>query len=273
MPSNRFKILAWHSINVTANTYRGNDQIAFAADLRTLHRCGARIWPLSDALAGLGAGTLPEDVVVLTADDGAILDFLPFEHPSCGHQPGLYRLLCDFGDEVGEGSDHRPHLSSFAIASPQARAELDRKDFLGLNVWHDSWWADATASGFIAIESHSWDHNHPSLDRTCQRENRRGDFRAIETESECRAEVEWASDYIERKAGRRPRYFAFPWGHASEYMIKEYLPRRGAVVGLEAALGCDPSPVTTGTDRWNLPRYMFNHDWKSGEELEALLRD
>lgn len=272
MFASHFKILAWHSINVNENTYNGNDQLAFAADLRTLHAAGARIWPLAEALTALDAGTLPENVVVLTADDGAMLDFLPFEHPSCGPQPGLYRILREFAEEVGPDSGHHPHLSCFAIASPAARAELDRKDFLSLDVWHDRWWADATASGLLAVESHSWDHNHPSLDRTAQRDNIRGDFRLIDTEAECRAEVDQASDYIEQRSGRRPRFLAFPWGHASDYMIREYLPRFGPGLGLMAALGVRPEPVTAQTDRWNLPRYMFNHDWKSAEELRAILR-
>jgi hypothetical protein len=268
-----FKILAWHSINVNENTYNGNDQIAFAEDLQTLHAAGARVWPLSEALLALNAGTLPANVVVLTADDGAMLDFLPFDHPSCGPQPGLYRVLRDFADAVGLEAGHRPHLSCFAIASPEARAELDRKDFLGLDVWHDRWWADATASGLMAVESDSWDHNHPSLDMSCQRDNRRGDFRLIDTEAECRAEVDQASDYIERRSGRRPQFLAYPWGQASDYLMGEYLPRFGAHLGLAAALSCDPAPVTATSPRWNLPRYMFNHDWKSADQLRALLQD
>ncbi len=272
MTSRSFKVLAWHSINVNENSYNGNDQIAFAEDLRTLHRFGGRIWPLAEALAALEDGTLPERVVVLTSDDGAILDFLPFDHPTCGPQPGLYQILREFADEVGTEAGHRPHASCFAIASPEARAELDRKDFLGLDLWHDRWWAGATASGLIAVESHSWDHNHPSLDRSCQRENRRGDFRLIDTEAECRAEVDQASDYIERTAGRRPRFLAYPWGHASDFMVREYLPRFGPGLGLLAALGCDPVAVTSASDRWMLPRFMFNHDWKSADDLLAILR-
>lgn len=273
MKTQPLKILAWHSINVAANTYTGSDQVAFASDLRTLHGAGAKIWPLEEALLALWAGTLPERVVALTADDGATLDFLPFEHPTCGFQPGFHQILQGFADECGAGAGHRPHLSCFAIASPAARAELDRKDFLGLDVWHDRWWAAATASGLLAIENHSWDHNHPSVGRTCQRDNLKGDFRLIETEAECREEVEQASDYIERVAGRRPRHFAFPWGNASDYMIRDYLPRMGPSLGLVCALGCAPRPATPDSDRWNLPRYMFNHDWKRPEDLAAILRD
>lgn len=271
MAAQAFKILAWHSTNVLANTYAHNDQIAFASDLETVHRCGARVWPLADALAALAKGSIPPNIVVLTADDGSTLDFLPFDHPTCGPQPGMYRILRDFADRFGD-EGHRAHLSSFAIASPDARAELDRKDYLGLDLWHDRWWKEATASGVISVESHTWDHNHPSVDRTCQRENRRGDFTLIDTEGECRCELDRASDYIERVAGRRPRFLAYPYGRASDYVIRQYLPRYGPALGLEAALGCTPEPVTPDSDRWNLPRYMCNHDWKSPEALEAILR-
>src|SRR5688500_8501234 len=152
-----FAILAWHSTNVTANTYNGNDQLGFASDLRTLDACGAAIWPLAEALAALRAAALPDHVVVRTADDGATLDFLPFDHPTCGPQPGLSPILRDFAASCR--GRHRPHLSCFAIASPGARAELDRKDYLGLDLWHDRWWAEANASGMLSLESHSWDHN------------------------------------------------------------------------------------------------------------------
>jgi hypothetical protein len=265
-----FKILAWHATHVLANTYAENDQIAFASDVRTIHAEGARIWPLADALHALDTGTLPERVVVLTADDGSTLDFLPFDHPTCGPQPGLHAILRAFAAEHGAG--HRPHLSCFAIASPDARAELDRKDYLGLGLWHDDWWRDANNSGLLSIESHTWDHNHPSLERTCQRDNRRGDFRLIDTEDECRCEIDRASEYIASRAGRRPRFLAYPWGQASAYVRGDYLPRFGRAIGLEAALACEPEPVTAASDRWFLPRYMCNHDWKDAAGLVEILR-
>lgn len=271
MAAPRFHILTWHSVHVLENRYAENDLLAFASDLRTLDRLGYRIWPLSDAFDALAAGNLPERVVALAADDGAVLDFEDFDHPTCGPQKSMFRILREFAGEAG--ADYRPHLSSFVIASPGARAELDRKDFLGLDVWHDRWWKPATESGQVAVESHSWDHNHPSLDKTCQRDNRKGDFRLIDTEAECRAEIDQASDYIERVTGRRPRFLAYPWGLASDYLKEEYLPRHGPGLGLDAALGCRPEPVHAGSPRWCLPRFMCGRDWHSPEELERMLAE
>ncbi len=269
----RFVILSWHSIRVLDNRYADNDLIAFGEDLATLDALGWTVLPLADALAGLNTGTLPDKTAVLTADDGSIMDFETFDHPTCGVQTSLAERLRRFRDALPADNRHRPHLSAFAIASPDARDELDRTDYMSLNVWRDDWWAKANASGLISVESHSWDHNHGSLKRTVQRDNRRGDFRYIDTEAECRAEVDQASDYIERCAGRRPRFFAYPYGQASDYIRHEYLPRRGAALGLEAALACDPEPVTADSDRWHLPRYMFARDWKEPGDLEKLLAD
>jgi len=265
-------ILTWHSINVLANDYGANDPIAFREDLQLLDRQGWRIAPLDDALNDLAAGCLEYPTVVLTVDDGSILDFEDFDHPSCGPQTSLFHSLEHFRDHTSS-TGHRPHLSSFVIASPEARKELDESDYMSLNVWPDHWWQNANRSGLVSIESHSWDHNHASLAQTAQRDNQRGDFRLIATEAECRIEIDRASDYIEVRAGRRPAYFAYPYGQASDYLRADYFPSNAERLGLKAALGCDPEPVTRGSDRWFLPRYMCGRDWKQPGELIAILND
>lgn len=271
--SNRFIILAWHSINVLDDSYAGNDLVAFGQDLEQLDRMGWTVLPLGEALALQASDRLPPRAAVLTLDDGAITDFRAFDHPICGMQLSAFERLRRFAVARGPDSRHRAHATSFVIASPDARAELDRSDYMGLGVWPDDWWREASETGLMAIENHSWDHNHASLARTLQRDNRRGDFRLIDTEAECRGEVDRASDYIERVSGRRPRFFAYPYGQASDYLRGEYLPRFGPELGLDAALGCDPEPVTPASDRWFLPRYMCGRDWSSPNGLERLLSD
>lgn len=265
-----FPILTWHSINVLENTYAGSDLIAFAEDLRLLDRSGWTIQPLRTALDQLATGRLKPKTVVLTADDGSRMDFEEFDHPTCGPQNSMIGLMREFSDQT-TSERHHLHLSCFVIASPEARAELDRTDYMSLGVWPDHWWRPANDSGLISIESHSWDHNHGSLSQTVQHDNRRGDFRWIETFTECHAEVDQASDYIEKISGRRPLFFAYPYGQASDYIRNDYLPRHGPDIGLKAALGCDPAPVTTASDPWYLPRFVCGRDWKSPEELETLL--
>lgn len=269
----RFVILTWHSIRVLENTPAENDLIAFSDNLALIDRLGWTILPLQRALKGLDTGELPEHSVVLTLDDGSIMDFHDFDHPTCGHQKSIFNRLREFAEHPETSRRHRVHASAFVIASPEARAELDRNVTLDLGVWPEDWWPEANASGLMSIESHSWDHNHDALARTAQRANQRGDFSLIDTPAECRAEIDRASDYIEHRSGRRPRFLAYPYGQASEYLRQEYLPHHAETLGLKAALGCKAAPVTRRSDRWMLPRYVCGHDWTSNAELEALLDD
>lgn len=269
----RFVILTWHSIRVLENTPAENDLIAFSDNLALIDKLGWTILPLNEALSGLASGELPERSVVLTLDDGSIMDFHDFDHPTCGPQESVFSRLGAFARSPGIAHRHHVHASAFVIASPTARAELDREVTLDLGVWPDDWWSAANASGLMSIESHSWDHNHDALARTAQRDNRRGDFTLIDTAPECRAEIDQASDYIERLSGRRPRFLAYPYGQASEYLVDDYLPRHAETLGLEAALGCNAAPVSSQSKRWMLPRYVCGHDWTSDQELERLLDD
>lgn len=266
-------ILTWHSIKVLGNGYADNDPMAFAEDIRTLDRTGWQIAPLGEALARLESGRLEQPTAVLTVDDGSILDFEDFDHPSCGPQISLFHSLRAFRDDHSDPGRHQPHLSAFVIASPEARQALDERDYMSLNVWPDHWWTAANETGLLSIESHSWDHNHASLEQTAQRDNQRGDFRLINTEAECRIEIDRASDYIEAQAGRRPEFFAYPYGQASDYLRQIYFPQHAERLGIRAALGCEPEPVTRGSDRWFLPRYMCGRDWKQPGELNRVLQD
>ena len=269
----RLPILSWHAAHIEDNSYAGNDLIAFSEDLQLLDREGWTILPLHQALGLLRRDRLPEKSVCLSADDAPLLDFHAFEHPSCGLQTSLFQRMQDFLRDQPRSDRHQLHLSVFAIASPEAREELDQTDYLGLGLWPDNWWQAANQSGLISVESHSWDHNHGSLKQTAQRDNRRGDFRWIDSESECRIEIDQASDYIEQRSGRRPQYFAYPYGQASDYLRKHYLPEHGARLGLQAALATEPEPVTRQSDTWHLPRYMCGRDWQSPEQLKQLLAE
>lgn len=271
--SSRFVILTWHSIRVLDHDRESNDLVAFSEDLRLIDRLGWTILPLADALERQQHDRLPEKTVVLTLDDGSIMDFCSFEHPTLGPQRGIFERLKAFADDPKTSANHQIHASTFVIASPQARNELDERDYQSLGLWPDNWWAKATRTGLMNIESHTWDHNHASLTRTAQRENRRGDFRLIETEPECRAEIDRASDYIEQRAGRRPRFLAYPYGQASEFLRYEYLPTNAERLGLSAAVSCQPEPVTATSDCWYLPRYVCGQDWQKESELRALLND
>jgi len=80
-----------------------------------------------------------------------------------------------------------------------------------------------------------------------------------------------AAEYIAGKTGRRPRFFAYPFGESSTYIRNEYFPERGDEHGCLAALGTDPGLVSAHSDRWNLPRFVCGRDWSTPGELLAAL--
>ncbi len=266
--AHRAAVLCYHSTNVETNDYAGNDHVALADDLDALLRAGVRlVSPMAVARHVVERRPFDAPTVAITFDDGCIMDALPFQHPSCGPQPGFLAVL----------QAARPHLpddfraASFVIASPSARAELDRKEYLGLDVWHDDWWPMAQASGLIDIENHSWDHNHPCLDRPAMRGA--GRFDGPMDAAEAEAEVEQASRYIAQRSGRAPRLFAYPWGQVNPYLHDHHFPaQQTAPDGLVAAFGTGPAPVDPLTaSRWAIPRFVCGWAWRSPADLADLV--
>lgn len=265
-------VLAYHGNNVHGNSYADNDHVAFESDLRTIDRLGLRILPVA-TVVDWHEGLLPDsDVeggVALTMDDGSWLDYHDIEHPTCGLQKGMFKLLAAFRDETpGQAT---VHASSFVIASPKDRDVLDQRNLAGLGWWGDDWWADAHASGLLAVECHSWDHAHPTLERVAQKDNIKGDFTRVDTFEDCTAQVDRAADYIEKTAGARPQFFAYPWGQASDFLRKDYMPRQQKRHGFRAAFSIEPRRLSRKDDRWFLPRLVCGKDWTFPEELEKIL--
>ena len=262
----RVPVLTYHSNNILGNDYGNNDHVALAEDLARIHAAGRRIVPISrvvDVLLGAIDAAAVENAVALCCDDGSWFDWYDIDHPTCGLQRSFANILRDFAAETGAPV----HMTSFVIVSPAARAMLDRTCLVGRGWWTDDWWADAEREGLIAIESHSWDHNHATLSETAQRDGRRGTFRSIDTYAVADAEIRQASDWLDAHARTpRPGILAFPYGEANEY-----LPRHAAEHRLRAAFGTDPRPVGFDSDRWNLPRYVCGQHWRSSDALVRLL--
>lgn len=266
----RLVVLCYHAANVNGNAYENNDHVALASDLELLAELAIPIVPASLALGVVdGSGAAPPIAAALTFDDGITLDAEDFLHPAHGNQRSLLGVLADHTARRGITAC----ASSFVIASPDARAELDRKDFLSLGVWHDDWWAPATRSGILKIENHSWDHNHPTLSSTAAPAGTGGDFRAIADLEHCSRQVLDACDYIRLRSGRSPELFAYPWGQASDFLRRDFLPVQGRAAGLLAAFSTQPGPVSRGADRWWLPRYVCGEHWRTSAQLRALLTD
>lgn len=262
----RVHVLTYHSNNVLGHDYDQNDHVALAEDLRLLHRLGLPVLPLRrcvDVLQGR-AEAPAERAVAISFDDGSWFDWHSLEHPTLGRQPGFRRVLLD--------SPQRAHGTAFVIASPQARAQLDQRGLAGLGWWDDSWWPEAARSGLIDIENHSWDHNHEILDATVVRSCPPGRFDALADFDEAEAEIVQAREYLDRVcAPQCSRLFAYPYGHVSDYLARDYLPRQRARHGLDAAFSTEPRPLQPGDDPWTYGRYVCGWHWRSPGELERLL--
>lgn len=269
----RVPVLTWHSMSMDGMDYSTNDHIAFAQDLRTIHRLGLRIVSLAQIARAIVEGRLDEleGCVGLSLDDGADPDYFDFPHPVWGAQRSMRHVLADFRAEVGDAQTG-PAATAFAIASPDARAELDRTCMQGLGWWNDGWWAEADAEGLVTIESHSWDHNHIGMAQTAV-DVAKGSF-DLTTRAQADAEIARASRFVRERRGRGGDVlFAYPYGPASGYLAREYFPDASADHGVYAAFTVEPRPVTAADSRWTLPRYMCRAHWRSSDELEKLLAD
>jgi hypothetical protein len=267
----RLPVLTYHSNNVGGNDYANNDHVALAEDLRRIHAAGFRIVPLSrvvDVRLGVANPASIEKSVAICCDDGSWFDWHDLDHPTCGPQRAFAGILRDFAAETGAPV----HATSFVIVSPDARAILDRTCLAGRGWWGDDWWPQAEREGVIAIESHSWDHNHHTLPATAQRDGRTGTFRSVDTYDIADAEIRRANDWLDANS-RAPRagLFAYPYGETNEYLLRDYLPNRASEHRLRAAFGTEPRPVERSSDRWNLPRFVCGRDWDSPGKLARLL--
>lgn len=277
-PQSRIPVLTWHGYNVFGNTYETNDLIALREDLQTIHAAGFEVVPLADVARWVrgergGGDWCDRDhpVVALSCDDGTDYDWRDTVHPVHGAQLSFASSMTRFQAQCS-GAQPTLSMSSFVIASPAARAQIDHGAMNAQVALNDHWWQAANDRGMMTIESHGWDHNHPTVSPVVQREQRTGEFFSIDTFAECDVHVRAASQFIESKGGRKPLLFAYPWTQASDFMRREFMPRHAEANGLIAAFGGQSNYITRDSDRWYLPRFVFGPDWKSSAGLQEILR-
>jgi len=270
-PTLKAAILAYHSQNIAGNETSNNDHVALAADLDVLHTAGCRFVALDtlvNSLFGNASLASGSALICLTFDDGCDYDVRSLEFPGHGIQPGLLQIMEAFVRRHGSTAQPGLHATSFVIASPEARRLIDGKSLFGSGHMSDDWWREADRHPLMAIGNHGWDHNHPDL---AEEHYPRGGFEQVSSHAHCHQQVVQAAEYIARKTGRRPRFFAYPFGESSAYIRDEYFPMRGDEHGCLAAIGTGPGMVTGQSNRWNLPRYVCGRDWSTPAELLAIL--
>ena len=273
----RIPVLTYHSHRIEGTSYETNDHVALCHDLRTIQARRFTIIPLGHIAAWVSAPhaqELPARAVGLSCDDGANADYYDCDHPVYGPQRSFYNILHDFQTEIGPAAQPLLHMTSFVVASPGVRRELDARCLapLGLHGMTDDWWAAAAQSGLFGIENHSWDHNHPDISWVCEAGQRAGDFGQIDSYAECRSEIQQAATFIHAKIRPAwPGLLAYPWGQSSPYLRETYLPAAQTAHRMRAAFKADDDYITASSSRWALPRFVCGAGWTTPAELGAIL--
>ena len=267
-------ILTYHAGLIDGPRYEQNDHVALREDLKRIGTLGLRVVPLHwvvDALLGQRNWSTLQRAVALTCDDGTAFDAVPGRvYGTHGPQPSLLAVLKQWISEEPE-TRQQANITSFLIASPEARSAMDRECLFNANDLGSEWWLDAQNSGHMVFGNHSWDHNHPVLPPHEALQLQRGNFFAIDSEAKADHEIAQAQQFLGAALGNRPNVFAYPFGHVPAFLHTDYLPRCGADLGLDAAFTTDPGRVHAQSDRWALPRSVCRWHWKTPDELEALL--
>lgn len=271
----KIPVLTYHSMNISRNVYAENDHLALVSDLQTINELGFSVIPLSQVVDWHQGAVSDNEVsrtVAITLDDGSWFDYYDLDHPTCGVQRSMFNILMDFSDQ--NSSTRKAHATSFVISSPEARSALDKSCMIGKDWWGDQWWMDAVSSGVMDVECHSWDHVHTKLDHVAQQDQIKGDFSQVNSFTDAEFQFTKACEYIGNTlGGERPSLFAYPYGAASDYVVKEYLPKYKSRHQLRAAFTCEPKAVTKSDNVWLLPRFVCGRDWKSPQGLKAILND
>lgn len=262
----KIPVLTYHSVNVNGTNYANNDTIAFERDLQLIHELGVKVISTTTLYQWLtGEIQLDESCryVVLTFDDGVELDYRDWIHPLHGEIKSFYNCLKAY---------ENVHATSFVIASPTARKQLEATCLGGFELWGDSWWQEVEDSGLISIENHSWDHLHPTLPTVEHSQNAKGDFSRVSSKSDADLQIAQASSYIDEKLNKTTQFFAYPYGDYNQFLTEGYFPYQQNQI--KAAFSCDADFVKVDTNLWKIPRFVCGKDWNKPEKLrKILLRD
>ena len=260
-------ILTYHSLNASGWCYHDNDHIALWNDLCLLAHLNYTVLPLQtfvDAIHGHCISSLPPDSVALTCDDGPDHDYLDFYHPQAGLLPSFKSIV-----EQARRSGQSASMTSFVIANPHAREQLDKACIAGRNQWNDSWWKEATQDDSWSIACHSWDHNHPSVVPRITPNVEPGKFCNIDTPQMADLQIKEAMELIQATTnGEAKQWLAFPYGESNDFLREVYLPSCGCV---SAAFTTEGAYLDDETHQFEIPRFVCGEHWSSPAGLVKLL--
>jgi peptidoglycan/xylan/chitin deacetylase (PgdA/CDA1 family) len=260
--------LCFHSGNPT-------DYLVLPEVLNTLLDCDFTVISALRLVQYMRNGTLaqlPGKTCVLTFDDGQDMDFVDVMHPTHGAQPSFASMLRDVNARaVTLGREFKVHATSFVIASPLTRAEIQEKEMLGYPWMSDRWWQAAVASGLFHIASHSYDHLSHSASTVRQHANVRGDFSYVDANWQVRKARELIEFIAPNPAiAKGSALFCYPYGHVSRYLHDDYFPNQLDEHGSIGAFTTEPALIDAGTSVFAIPRFVLGESWHTPSDLAWL---
>ena len=264
--------LCFHSGNPT--DYRVLPEL-----LERLMECGFSVVPalaVAQKLRAQRLHELPSKTCVLSFDDGQDMDFVDVKHPTHGDQPSFARILRAANARAAQlGLQFRAHATSFVIASPLVRAEIQEKEMLGYPWMSDRWWQPAVDSGLFHLGSHSYDHLSVSASTVKQSAGIRGNFSRIDCLEDAQWQVQKARELIDFIApnpgiGKGTALFAYPYGHVSRYLHDHYFPEHFDAHGTIAAFTTEPVVISEHTSTYAIPRFVLGESWHEPKDLAWL---
>ena len=267
-------ILCYHSCNA-GDSYATDDHIALAADLRAIYRLGFRVVPLDWVVEALLGEREPiAKAVALTCDDGVDLDWIDADHPTYGRRRSFANIIRDFVAETGE-RDPPVEMTSFVVASPTTRKELEVACLAGLDWWNDTWWRDAER------ERRDEDREPQLRSRASAGRPRRAArpaerrlqarryVRRLRGAGGRRIRVHRRSDRAARRATSRIRT-----DRRRSTCATTYLPSAARRSACAPPSRSTMPTSTVESDRWYLPRFTHGaSDTSTLEDLERILRE
>lgn len=292
--SSKVPVLTYHSWD---NRYDEASQTcdveseALARDLKVIYDEGYTVIPaywLAEWVRGWRSGaTLPEKSVVITLDDGYDGDYLDNAEPH--HPCAPIRSVRAVLEEAalwdwGAPDDMPvPHATTFVIASPAARALINKEGHM-----QENWWPAAANHPLMEVQNHGLDHDHETIPEGTYDEKIDVFLPAgggkpqmtsmrIDTLQEASDYIGLAGQYISDKIGVGADLVAYPFGPASDYMINDYMPSQYSSHGAIAAFCAGGEYVTRDSNPYCLGRFIHRSSpayggWRNAEELRAILR-
>ncbi len=244
------RVLTFHSAQFSGCDANTHPTLALESLLETLQRYEWTVVPLSWVVDYLlekrQRESLPEKAVVITFDDRFYLDVIDGEYDYCAYKrgvstPSVLRVLREFKERHPQLPYGSPHVTLFITAA-------------GLESYYLEAALEGEREGLLEIGSHTLSHAR---------------LGGVNTLEEADREIHASTLQIFARTGVCPSFFAYPYGEASDYLVREYLPSRHGC--LAAAFSTECKAVSREDNHWFLPRCVWSWDWTSERQLLLML--